>query len=286
MKIVNHYRQNEILRRSFNRLAEQTFGIYFEDWYQNGFWKDNYDPYSVVIDGEVVANVSLNRTDMVIGGQRKRLYQLGTVMTAPEHRGKGYIRSIMAEIEKDTADADGVYLFANDSVLDFYSKFAFTRGTEYLYNKAVSQNTKITAVPVSMDGPDAWMQLALAMEETDILSDCQAVGNPGLVFFYVSQFMQNDVYYLENLTAWVIAEVENGVLFLHNVFAPSPIDLDSVIAAFGSGIMQVTLGFTPKDKSGWQFRELLEEDSTFFVKGPAFSCFTEKKLRIPRLSHA
>jgi len=60
-EIRKNYRDNEGLRKSFNELANQTFGINFENWYQNGFWKDNYNPYSVVVDGEVVANVSVNK---------------------------------------------------------------------------------------------------------------------------------------------------------------------------------------------------------------------------------
>lgn len=34
------YRDDELLRRSFNELAEKTFGINFEEWYQADFlWK-------------------------------------------------------------------------------------------------------------------------------------------------------------------------------------------------------------------------------------------------------
>ena len=90
MNILSGYRHDKALRDSFNALAEQTFGLHFEGWYQNGFWGDNYDPHSIVIDGEVAANVSVNRTDLVFGGKRYHILQLGTVMTAPEHRGKGY----------------------------------------------------------------------------------------------------------------------------------------------------------------------------------------------------
>ena len=140
MEIVKHYRDNPVLRSSFNRLAEAIFGLNFENWYQNGFWGDNYAPYSVLEDGEIVANVSVNRTDMWIEGSRKKLYQLGTVMTAEGYRNRGYIRAIMAEVDKDLADADGVYLFANDSVLDFYPKFGFRKGREYACSKAVCQS--------------------------------------------------------------------------------------------------------------------------------------------------
>ena len=120
MNIKRNYRTDAALRGSFNALAEKTFGISFENWYRLGFWGNNYEPFSLMEDGKVIANVSLNRTDMVIGGQRKRLYQLGTVMTEENCRNRGYIRAIMEKIEEATKDADGVYLFANDSVVDFY----------------------------------------------------------------------------------------------------------------------------------------------------------------------
>ena len=61
-KIIKNYRDNEQLRHSFNELAMKTFDIDFEDWYQNGYWTDRYNPHSIVIDGKVVANVSVNTT--------------------------------------------------------------------------------------------------------------------------------------------------------------------------------------------------------------------------------
>ena len=111
MNIIHGYRDDKALRDSFNRLAEQTFCLNFEGWYQNGFWGDNYDPHSIVIDGEVVSNVSVNRTDLVFGGRRYHILQLGTVMTAPEYRGRGLNRAIMEYIEREYADADGIYLY-------------------------------------------------------------------------------------------------------------------------------------------------------------------------------
>ena len=286
MEIVKHYRNNKALRDSFNALAEATFGLNFENWYQNGFWGDNYDPYSVVLEGKVVANVSLNRTDMLIGGQHKRLYQLGTVMTVEEYRNRGYIRAIMAEIEKDTADADGVYLFANDGVLDFYPKFGFTKNEEFLYSRPVSQTGDCRMRSIPMDSPEGWNQLRKAMEESAFPTACYMVDNPGLIFFYVAQFMQDCVYYDEQLNAWVIAELDEGNLLIHNIFSPEAITLDAVVAAFGSSVTKVTLGFTPADPTGFVCENLKEEDCTFFTKGEVFRTFSEEKLRIPSLSHA
>ena len=286
MTIVKHYRSNETLRSSFNALAEATFGLNFENRYRMGYWGDNYTPYSVLEDGKIVANVSLNRTDLVIGGERKRVYQLGTVMTYPEYRNRGYIRCLMAEIEKDTADAEGVYLFANDSVVQFYPKFGFAQNKEYVYSRTVTQTGESRVTRVKMDTPENRDRLAAAMAENGFATACTMVDNPGLIFFYAAQFMQEAVYYCEDLQAWVIAEEEDGVLTVHNVFGPAALSLDEVIAAFGGTVREAVLGFAPGDTAGWTCREYHEEDCTFFTKGDIFRDFGERKLRIPTLSHA
>ena len=139
MKVVKNYRDNKELRESFNKLAEATFGLNFEGWYQTGYWGDNYNPYSIVIDGEVVSNVSVNKTNMLVNGEIKHFIQLGTVMTSESYRNRGYIRMIMNEILSDYSEiVDGMYLFANDSVCEFYPKFGFVKSKEYYHTKKVN----------------------------------------------------------------------------------------------------------------------------------------------------
>ena len=285
MNILSGYRNDSALRDSFNALAEQTFGLHFEGWYQNGFWGDNYDPHSIVIDGEVAANVSVNRTDLVFGGKRYHILQLGTVMTAPEHRGKGYGRAIMDYIEKTYADVDGIYLFANDTVVDYYPRFGFRPAREMAYSKSFGLTGENKTEQVLMDGPAAWEKLAAAMEKSTFREGCPMVDNPGLIFFYVSQFMQEAVYFVPHLDAWVIAEPEEGRLTIHNIFADSTVTIEDVVRAFGN-VGRVHLGFAPADPTGWEISELREEDTHFFVKGAVFEEFEERGLRIPSLSHA
>ena len=286
MTIIKNYQADAALRASFNALAEATFGLSFENWYRLGYWGSNYTPYSVFEDGKIVANVSVNRTDMMIGGQRKRLYQLGTVMTDPEYRNRGYIRAVMAEVEKDIADADGVYLFANDSVLAFYPKFGFREDREFVYSRAVEQSGDCVMEQIPMDILENRERLAAVMASSSFQTGCTMVDNPGLIFFYAAQFMQENVYFWAEKDAWVIAEPEDGTLMIHNVFAPEDISLNAVISAFGGEITEVTLGFAPADKTGWNCRELKEEDTTFFTRGNTFRDFAEKELRIPSLAHA
>ncbi len=286
MELIHHYHSDPALRASFNALAEATFGMNFENWYQNGFWGDNYTPYSIVEEGKIVANVSLNRTDLLIGGEPRRLYQLGTVMTDPACRNRGYIRAIMAEVEKVTADADGIYLFANDSVLDFYPKFGFQKAEEWIYSKPIIPGPECTMVQIPMDGPAAWKKLQTAMEENRFPA-CRMVDNAGLIFFYVSQFLQNCVYFCEEHNAWAIAEAEDGNLLLHDVFSPDEnLSLDSLAAAFGPRFHTLTLGFTPTGPESYSCRPHKEEDCTFFVKGPIWQEFASRSMRIPTLAHA
>ena len=68
-EMIKNYKDNESLRLSFNELAGKTFGLDFEDWYQNGFWRENYVPYSIVENGKVIANVSVNITDILWDGE-------------------------------------------------------------------------------------------------------------------------------------------------------------------------------------------------------------------------
>lgn len=287
MNVIHGYRDNKKLRDSFNALAEETFdGLNFEGWYQNGFWGDNYDPHSIVIDGKVAANVSVNRCDLEFGGKRHRILQLGTVMTAPEHRGKGLSRAIMAYIEKEYADVDGVYLFGSDSVVDFYPKFGFRPGREMAYRKQVRQNGNRTAEQVIMDGPAGWDRLNEAMKNSRFREGCKLVGYPELIFFYVSQFMQEAAWYIPTLDAWTIAELDAGKLTIHNVFGPEGVMVEDVVAAFGSEVETLCLGFAPESGEGWEVSPYFGEDCNFFVKGAVFAEFEALNLRIPTLAHA
>lgn len=47
MKIEKNVKNHDALRRSFNTLAKETFGLSFETWYQNGYWGEKYIPYSI-----------------------------------------------------------------------------------------------------------------------------------------------------------------------------------------------------------------------------------------------
>lgn len=75
------YKENTLLRQSFNSLAQKTFGLDFENWYENGHWRNRYVPYSFCDNGKVIANVSVNVMEFLYQGKKQQFIQLGTVMT-------------------------------------------------------------------------------------------------------------------------------------------------------------------------------------------------------------
>ena len=283
--IEKNYRNNDALRASFNRLAEKTFGLNFENWYQNGFWKDNYIPYSVVIDGEVVSNVSVNACNMNYKGKIVKLIQLGTIMTDNDHRGKGYARVLMEEVIKDyDGKVDGIYLFANDSVLEFYPKFGFKEAKEYQYTKEVTISDECKAQNISLKGKDDFDRAIKILDTNEQNAQLYMVGNSGLYMFYLSQFMTENLFYIEECGSYAIAEMEDDTLILHTIIGNGAVD--EVIRAFGSKIKKVVLCFTPKDTGGFEKTELHEEDTTFFVQGKFFEDNQNEEFIMQAITHA
>ncbi len=287
MIFVKNYRDNDKLRSSFNELAGKTFGLNFEDWYQNRYWTHKYNPYSMIENGKVIANVSVNLCDYLWKGKRWKFIQLGTVMTDEEYRNRGLIRQLMGEIDKDYSEiVDGIFLFANDEVLDFYPKFGFQRSGEYEYVKNVMNTQECSIEKVPMKSKEQWDMLEKRINNCAAYSVFEPVGYSELFMFYITKFMQDTVYYCKDQDAYVIAEIEDSQLILHGVFARQECDLDKVIAAFGKEIKKVRLTFAPIKKEGYEVLPYRAEDCTLFIKGKGFEDFKADRVRFPELAHA
>ncbi len=290
-EVRKSYRQDDVLRKSFNNLAKETFGLDFEGWYQNGYWTDSYNPYSIVIDNKVVSNISVNKMEFICDGEHKTYIQLGTVMTDKEYRNQGLTKILMKEIENDFKNmVDGFYLFANDSVLDYYPKFGYEKATEYQYSKVIFSDTKEEACKptkqIEMNNKEAWLLLENAIDASVSNRSFTMIHNKGLIMFYVTQFMQSDVYYIEEEEAYVVAEIKEDELLLHLIFSEKVVNIDNIARSFGNQINKVVLGFTPLCKEGYEIEEVCEENTTLFVKGRDFDSFDEKQRMFPPLSHA
>lgn len=285
-QIIKNYRTDNVLRESFNRLAKITFGLDFEQWYKNGYWNDKYIPYSVVADGKVISNVSVNLIDCNIMGKNKRYIQLGTVMTDSEYRNRGYISLLMKKIMHDFSECDGFFLYANDSVKEFYPKFGFRKAEEFRFRMHINtENNKMTARHIPMENKKDW-DLFLREKNKRKSAGRVKLDTDDLTMFYLTQYMKNNVYFLKASDCIVIAEKEGEILTVYDIFCSTDVDIVSVCSAFGEDIEKVEFAFTPENIERLKKYKYYEEDCTFFILGETIERDMKNICAFPAIAHA
>ncbi|QBA63986.1 GNAT family N-acetyltransferase [Muriicola soli] len=283
------FKHDQEIRTSFNALTEATFDFNFENWYQNGYWIDNYIPYSLLHKNKVISNVSVNKMEFIIENEKKAAIQIGTVMTDKAYRNRGLSQYIMKQVINEWKDkSDFIYLFANDSVLDFYPKFGFEIVDEYQYSTAPrSTNTlKPSFKKLNIDDKNDRELFLSLVNDSRPISKLSMQNNISLIMFYCSSFKKNSIYYLEQLKAAILMHIADGTLYLDDVFSKEGVKLKDVIQFItDTTIKRVVLGFTPLDETDYQ-RSLLKTGDTLFVIKDKADYFKNKKWRFPVLSHA
>jgi len=284
-----NYKDDVKLRNSFNNLTEKTYGFNFKQWYEDGYWGEKYIPYSLVDGDKVVSNVSVNIMDFFILGEQKKYVQIGTVMTDEEYRGQGLCRVLMELVLKEWEDkCDLIYLFANDSVLDFYPKFGFEVCDEYQYSINKTKEDKTEKIRKMSIDNDSDREIIYNMACNAIpLSKVSMKDNTSLIMFYCTYFMKDNIYYLEDYDTVAICEFNEDILYLQEILSRKEVKLDDIInAMMDEKTKKVVLGFTPRDISPYKKTLVNEEDTTLFIKIGKDNPFKAGELMFPVLSHA
>lgn len=286
-KLVSNYKGNELLRKLYNELTRTTYGFDFEAWYQDGYWRDKHIPYSLIYEDKMIANVSVNLMEFLTPYGEKKYLQLGTVMTDMNFRKKGLSRFLLEQILLEWKHkTDGIYLFANDSVLDFYPKFGFKKCVEYQYSKQLNGFPSFSAKNINMSDPENKKLLFHAILNSKPMSKLTMLRNPELIMFYVTSFMKDTVFYIEDLNTYAIIEKSNHTLTLYDIFSSKNHPIDAIINALSdNSIDKVVLNFTPTNTDGFTESILMEDNTTLYVLGDNFDFINKDKLMFPSLSH-
>ena len=283
---LTNIKDNQKLRQSFNALSEKTFGLNFDPWYENGYWGEQYIPHVLLDRDRVVANVSVNIIDTLWKNQSKRYIQLGTVMTDCEYRQRGLSRWLIERIlETYKEECDAIYLFANDSALDFYPKFGFVKRNQY--------QCQIPIIPkvgqlrlLDMSSKEDKALLIEKYRKSNPFSALPMEENVGLLMFYCSQFLKDNVYYIEKYDAIVIMEQEDENMICYDIFCDANNDLENLLSTIARAqTKNILLGFTPKKSDSYE-NFILKGEDTLFVLEEAEDIFAGNKIMFPLLSHA
>ena len=251
-EIVKDYKNNEILRRSFNDLACKTFEIDFEEWFKNSFWDDTYTPFSFVENSEVVSNVSTSRVKIISNSNIFNAIQIGTVMTKEEHRKKGLATQLMKMIIADECGkADVIFLFPNEREFSFYEKLGFT----LIYDKKYS----LEEIPVKRVSAIKHLNMELESDKRFVEKGIKArmavsnrfdsIEDSSIRLWYLTYSLKNMIYYISELNSMVVYELKEDVLHLYDIISNEKQDINEIVSfVIGEKTKRVKLYFTPDNK--------------------------------------
>lgn len=249
MKFVTGFRENEELRKSFNKLARDTFGIDFEEWHSRGWWSDSYIPLSFEEGGEILSNVSMNRVKLLINGKERRCCQIGTVMTKKERQGQGLATNLMKRaIETAKERGEDIFLFPEERELDFYKKLGFT----LIYDNSIMLE-KIPPLrrcekrKVEIDNSaDSKMIKNFAERRAPLSEVFDSAEDSAIRLWYFTYALKDKIYYVPEADAIVSYELKNNILHLYDVLSSKKTDIIEIIAFLSDiSTKKVQLYFTP-----------------------------------------
>ncbi|WP_300669138.1 GNAT family N-acetyltransferase [Soonwooa sp.] len=284
-----NYQNDEKRRLEFNGMTQEFWGFDFENYYQSGFWDDTCILYSLFDGDKIVSHTTVS----LFKNESKTLLQLGTVMTDVDYQNQGLSRYLVERISEDfKGKNDGIFLFASETVLDFYPKFGFVAVPEFEHFLIFEKNNSISKFSRKQLDLDNKTDLKLFenLVENAIPNSQFPTKNKSLTFFYCFAYpemsFKDSIYYIEDLDAAVVAQLEDETLFIIDIFSKNEVNLDDVINAFSDfNFKEVMFGFTPKNTQNLQVRNYKDEDLQLFVSPDLAKEFENNPLKIHLLSH-
>ncbi|RIJ63721.1 GNAT family N-acetyltransferase [Rummeliibacillus sp. POC4] len=272
--LVSDYRNNKIYRESFFELAKSVFDIDFTKWYEKGCWNDNYICYSYVDNDRIIANASISKMTIVLKGKEYKAIQIGTVMTHPDYRNQGLSKKLMNYIiEQYEKEYDFIYLFANDTVLDFYPKFGFQRVKEshFILNMSALRKQKVkmsTLRQLDINNQyDFNLLESFAAERIPVSSVLGVKNNEHLLMFYFILVFSDAIFYIEEEDTIVICKQEGAHLHVFDMISKKRVDIETMLSGIISKDTEaVHLYFTPEDNSNVETEVIKDGDDTLFVR--------------------
>lgn len=286
------YQNQPQLREQLNAMTRTFWGFDFENYYQSGYWDNSCQLYSLFKEDKILANTTVSLFTSSWDKTPKTLLQIGTVMTDEAWRNRGLSRFLMEHILKIySGKTDGILLFANETVYDFYPKFGLVPVQEYqAVIQAVPQkeHEKNLVRPLNFLVPED-LRLFEQAVQTAVPNSAFPLQSQALPFFYCvanPEFgFSNAVYYVETLQCVVVMQEEEGILYIHELFAPQEIGLHQLITALtGEKEQEIRLGFTPLNGTV-EYQPYEEDDLRLFVSENLHAFFENQPLMVPVLSH-
>jgi len=276
MELVFNYKENSILRRSFNDLAQKTFGISFEEWYEKGLWENKYECYSIVEEDKIISNLSVNKLKFLIDGKEKTALQIGTVMTDEKERNMGLSKKLMEFVlEKFEKEYDIIYLFANDTVLNFYPKFGFRKmkQTSLYANHKFEKVVDYSFRRLDLDKKeDLDILKEMGMNRIPNSQNFDVLEAQGILFWYCLNVFRENIYYDDKNQVLVIYTYDGECLNIHDIVTKEKKDYKKIIGSLvAENTNEIVIDFNLEiENVELLTKEIDDDNNTLFVKGDLY----------------
>ena len=272
-QLVENYRDDPILRNNFFEFVKKIFpGLSFNEWYKSGYWTDKYIPYSLVANNQIVSNVSISKMNICIEGKFVRGIQFGTVGTLPKFSKLGlskYLMDFVLEKYKDSTEL--FFLFANDSVLEFYPKFGFERLTEVVYqlnSNIPKPNFDARKLDINNNSDFTLIQ-ELISKRLILTKNFGSTDYDFITMWHIINVYSKNLYYLAKEQIIFIYTLNNTRLHIWDIIFTNSFDILLVLPKIISSenIDSIYFHFPP-DLVKFNYDKIMEDqESLFFVKG-------------------
>lgn len=282
--IIYNYRDNDLHRNYFFQFISKIFpSISFVEWYEKGFWTENYIPFSIIDSNKIIASASVSLMDILINGNQHKAAQIGAVGTLPEFRKQGLSRQLMNHIlEVYKEKVDFFFLYANDSVLNFYPKFGFKNVKENIFISEVERtNQKYCARKLDLTSSDDYSLLINLTKNRLPITKLFGAENYGFItMWHILNIYRDNLYFLEEENAVIIKEEKNDTLHICEVIHTIQFDLQSALSKIvESDFIKTVQLYFPPDQLKYEYSKVIEEDTKLFMLGNVD--LREKTFRFP-----
>jgi len=227
----------------------------------------------LVEEEKIISNLSVNKLKFLINGEEKTALQIGTVMTEESQRNKGFSKKLMDFVlEKFEKEYDVIYLFANDSVLDFYPKFGFKKMSQKQISitEKIEKNSFYSFRKLHMDNLDDLVILkTYGMNRIPNAKNFDIIHGHEVLFWYCLNVFRDNIYYDEKNEVLVIYSYDGDTLNLHDIVLGKKQEYRKIIGSImGEETKLINLDFNLEADNIELVEKMLEDDdSTLFVKG-------------------
>lgn len=260
-----------------NKLIMHTFGFSFDKWHAKNVWNDDYELYSIIENGIMLANISVYKMKMIINGENRDYLQFGSVATRKEYRGKGLSKKLMEHIFSIYPDTP-CFLHGGDSVVEFYPKFGFKpiAYKQPYINCKLKNSGEMIKLNITNPKVDKYLK-----ERTQYSKVFDCTNQYAINWFHLLYGHQNNIYEIPQLEVMIIAYQQDNKLTICDIVTSKPVSFEKIVLyLYFEGVDIIQFDFNP-DWLGvdYHMKEYKNEDENPFVKG---DFGLEQEYMIPR----